>query len=86
VVRKHYQSQQRFDSSPIGQVELNLECRDEIIPVLVGLQFLYTNNGLRHKVVKLVADDLNEHSRRDIGRPGMDDWRDAARQWLEAVS
>ena len=74
MVRKHYQSQQRFDSSPIGQFELNLECRDEIIPVLVGLQFLYTNTKLRQKVVKLVAADLNEHSRRDIGRPGMDDW------------
>ena len=26
------------------------------------------------QVVKLVAEDLNEDSRRDIGRPGMDDW------------
>ena len=74
MVRKHYQSQQRFDSSPIAQVELNLGCRDEIIPVLAGLQFLYTNTKLRHKVVKLVAADLNEDSRRDVGRPGMDDW------------
>lgn len=74
MVRKHYQSQQRFDCSPIAQVELNLECRDEIIPVLAGLQFLYTNTKLRNKVVKLVAQDLNDDSRRDIGRPGMDDW------------
>ncbi|MGB7347780.1 MAG: ISNCY family transposase [Pirellulaceae bacterium] len=74
MVRKHYQSQQRFDCSPVAQVQLNLECRDEIIPILVGLQFLYTNNKLRHKAVKLVAADLNEDSRRDVGRPGMDDW------------
>ncbi len=32
MVRKHYQSQHRFDCSPIAQVELNLECRDEIVP------------------------------------------------------
>ena len=74
MVRKHYQSQHRFDCSPVGQVKLNLECRDEIIPILAGLQFLYTNNQLRHKAVKLVAADLNEDSRRDIGRSGMDDW------------
>lgn len=74
MVRKHYQSQHRFDCSPVAQVELNWECRDEIVPILAGLQFLYTNNQLRHKAVKLVAADLNEDSRRDIGRPGMDDW------------
>ena len=74
MVRKHYQRQHRFDSSPIASVELNLECRDEIIPVLLGLQYLYTNAKLRTKVVQLVASDLNEDSRRDVGRPGMDDW------------
>ena len=74
MVRKHYQSQHRFDASPIAEVELNLECRDEIVPILAALQFLYTNNQLRNKAVKLVAADLNEDSRRDVGRPGMDDW------------
>lgn len=74
MVRKHYQSQHRFDCSPVAQVELNLECRDEMVPILAGLQFLYTNNPLRHKAVKLVAADLNEDSRRNVGRPGMDDW------------
>jgi hypothetical protein len=54
-MRKHYQSQTRFDVSPIAQVPLNLECRDEIIPLLVGLQHIYTNQKLRNKVVKVVA-------------------------------
>jgi IS5 family transposase len=74
VVRKHYQRQQRFDSSPIANVQLNLECRDEIVPILFGLQHLYTDTKLRTKVVQLVASDINENSRRDVGRPGMDDW------------
>lgn len=72
VVRKHYQSQHRFDRSPISQVELNIECRDEITPILAGLQALYTNYKLRLKTVQLVAADLNEDSRRDVGRPVMD--------------
>lgn len=74
MVRKHYQQQGRFDNSPIANVSLNLECRDEIIPILLGLQHLYTDPKLRRKAVQLIAADLNEDSRRDIGRPGMDDW------------
>lgn len=73
-VRKSYERQHRFDCSPIAQVTLDLECRDEIIPVLAGLQYLYVNEKLRRKVVRLVASDLNADSRRDVGRPGMDDW------------
>lgn len=75
MVRQPYQSQHRFDCSPVAQVQLNLECRDEVIPVLAGLQHLYTDSKLRNKVVKLVGQDLNKESRRDIGRPGMDDWQ-----------
>lgn len=75
MVRKSYQPQYRFDSSPIANVPLNLECRDEIIPILLGLQYLYSNSELRLKAVRLIAGDLNEDSRRDIGRPGMDDWQ-----------
>lgn len=74
MVRKHYQQQCRFDNSPIANVPLNLGCRDEIIPILLGLQHLYSDAELRRKVVRLVAADLNENSRRDVGRPGMDDW------------
>ena len=74
MVRIHYQQQQRFDCSPIANVQLNLECRDEIIPILFGLQFLYTDPKLRRKVVQLVAADINDDTRRDVGRPGMDDW------------
>jgi len=74
VVRKHYPQQHRFDVSPIANVPLNLDCRDEIVPILLGLQHLYTDTKLRRKVVTLIAGDLNEDSRRDVGRPGMDDW------------
>lgn len=74
-MRKSYTKQYRFDSSPIAQVELNVECRDEIICVLLGLQHLYTNSALRTKVIQLVAADINEDSRSDIGRPGMDYWQ-----------
>jgi hypothetical protein len=74
-MRKHYDRQRRFDATPIGELMLNLNCRDEMIPILAGLQYVYTTASLRNKVVKLVAADINENTRRDIGRPGLDDWQ-----------
>jgi len=74
-MRKHYEKQRRFDSTPIAELMLNYECRDEVIPVLAGLQHIYTCSSLRNKLVRLVAQDINEDSRRDVGRPGLDDWQ-----------
>jgi IS5 family transposase len=74
-MRKHYEKQRRFDCTPIAELMLNYDCRDEMVPVLAGLQHVYTSSALRNKVVSLVAQDINEESRRDVGRPGLDDWQ-----------
>jgi transposase, IS5 family len=74
-MRQHYEQQRRFDSTPIGELALNFECRDEMIPILAGLKYIYTCGELRREVVELVAADINEESRRDVGRPGLDDWQ-----------
>lgn len=74
-MRKHYDFQRRFDCTPIGELTLNFGCRDEVIPVLAGLQHVYTCHSLRRKVVQLVAKDINQETRRDVGRPGLDDWQ-----------
>jgi transposase, IS5 family len=74
-MRQHYNRQRRFDCTPIGELVLNFDCRDEVIPILAGLQHVYTCHSLRNKVVRLVAEDINEESRRDVGRPGLDDWQ-----------
>ena len=74
-MRQQYERQRRFDCTEIAELTLNYECRDEMIPVLAGLQHLYTCNPLRNKVVKLVAEDINQDTRRDVGRRGLDDWQ-----------
>jgi hypothetical protein len=74
-MRQHYDTQRRFDSTPIGELMLNYDCRDEMIPVLAGLQHIYITAPLRNKIVKLVAKDINQDSRRDVGRRGLDDWQ-----------
>jgi IS5 family transposase len=74
-MRKPHSSQLRFDCQPIEQVTLNLGCRDEIVPVLAGLQYLYLQNELRDQVTQLIAEDVNQTTRVDIGREGLSYWQ-----------
>jgi len=73
-MRKGYSKQRRLDSVPIDQVELNLDCRDSIIPVLRSLQHVYSDSALTQKVLALISQDVNGNSRTDCGREGMDYW------------
>ena len=74
-MRKPYSKQRRFDCSPIAELSLNFDCRDEMIPILAALQHVYLDQRVRTKVTKLVAGDLNRDTRRDVGRSGLDDWQ-----------
>lgn len=75
MVRRAFEIQGRLGTNPISEVKLNLECRDEIIPILAGLQYIYSDCELRGKVISLVAGDINEFTSCDVGRPGMDHWQ-----------
>lgn len=74
-MRKAMCSQQRLDCAPIGHVKLNLECRDEIIPILRGLQHIYSQPDVRDDILRLVGGDVNRDTRDDCGRPGLDLWQ-----------
>ena len=41
-MRRTFDSQRRFDSQAALDVRLNLNCRDEIVPILKALQHIYT--------------------------------------------
>jgi len=66
--------EQRLDCLPIREVTLNLNCRDEIIPILRGLQHLYGNAPLRRELLTLVGKDVNQSTSRKRGRRGMNYW------------
>ena len=73
-MRKPFSTQTRLDCATIGEVQLNLKCRDEIVPILAGLRHIYSQGQLRDQILGLVAGDVNEHSRNDCGREGLDYW------------
>jgi IS5 family transposase len=64
----------RLDCLPIDKVKLNLECRDEIIPILRALQQFYGQAELCQPLLALVGKDVNGTSSRKHGRRGMNYW------------
>lgn len=73
-MRKAYSKQLRLDKLPIEKVQLNVNCRDSIIPVLRALQHVYCNRELTNHILQLIGRDINRNSRTDTGRQGMDYW------------
>jgi transposase, IS5 family len=64
----------RLDCLPISIVPLNLNCRDEIIPILRALQHLYGEDSSRRELLRLVGKDVNKNTSRKLGRRGMNYW------------
>lgn len=59
-MRIAYTSQVRLDSVPIEKVELNLNCRDSIVPVLKAFQQIYHNKSVTDRILKLIGNDVSK--------------------------
>jgi hypothetical protein len=74
-MRKAFSQQRRLDCRTVLDVQLNHQCRDEIILILRALQHIYSQPELRGRILDLIAKDVNKGSRRDCGRVGMNYWQ-----------
>jgi hypothetical protein len=74
-MRKPFDPQGRLDCSTVADVRLNLNCRDEIVPILKALQHIYSQPQLRDEILSAVEQDVNGASDRRRGRKGMDYWQ-----------
>jgi IS5 family transposase len=74
AMRLAFQEQPRLDCPPVTAVPLNLNCRDEIIPILRALQYVYEQAPLRDEVLERIGKDVNPDSRPDRGREGLSYW------------
>ena len=74
-MRKAFSSQLRLDCQTIEELQLNLNCRDEIIPILEGLKHVFGQSELRDALIDLVAADITGSKRDDTGRIGFDYWQ-----------
>ena len=74
-MRKTFSKQARFDCRQVTDVKLNLNCRDEIVPILFALQRVYCDDEIREKIFKHISKDVNAEARSDCGRRGLDYWQ-----------
>jgi len=74
-MRKAFDQQKRLDCQPVLDVRLNLNCRDEIVPILKALQHIYSQPKLQDDILRAIARDVNHTSSRKRGRKGMDYWQ-----------
>jgi hypothetical protein len=74
-MRISHQPQLQLDVTPIAEIKLDIECRDRMIPILCGLQHLYTQPGWRKQALKLVATDVLGDVDPDQGREGLTLWQ-----------
>ncbi len=74
-MRQDFSRQLQLDCVPISEVQLNLNCRDEMIPILRGIQHIYSQPHVREVILKLIASDVNANSREDRGRRGFSYWQ-----------
>jgi transposase, IS5 family len=74
TMRKAFDRQRRLDCPPVTEVLLNLNCRNETIPILRALQHIYSRPELRTPILQAIARDVNGKSSARRGRPGLSYW------------
>jgi hypothetical protein len=73
-MRKVIDLQMEFWETDIADIELDLESRDEIPKLLMGLQYIYRTRSIRKRVFKILKRIVPKKSH-ETGRPGMNLWK-----------
>lgn len=73
-MRKAFDRQRRLDCPSVSNVPLNLDCRNETIPILRALQHIYNTPKVRDSILGAIARDVNGQSSAKHGRPGLSYW------------
>ena len=73
-MRKVIDLQMEFWKTDIANIEFDLESRDEIPKLLLGLQYIYRTLRIRRKVFGVLKQIVPKKSH-ETGRPGMDLWK-----------
>jgi IS5 family transposase len=73
-MRKVIDLQMEFWKKDIANIEFDLQSRDEIPKLLMGLQYIYRTTTIREKVFEILKQIVPKESQ-ETGRPGMDLWK-----------
>ncbi len=73
-MRKVINLQMEFWKKDIANIEFDLQSRDEIPKLLMGLQHIYRTTAIREKVFNVLRQIVPKKNH-ETGRPGMDLWK-----------
>ena len=74
AMRQHFDSQPPFQIIPIERIVLPAHSRDQLPPLLAGLQWIWLHPALRAQIFQLL-ERVVLAGKKDTGRPGMDLWQ-----------
>jgi transposase, IS5 family len=74
-MRKVIEEQMKLGEIDISQIKFDLQSRDEIPKLLMGLQYIYTTPELRDMVFDMLTGLTPPHVDPETGRSGMDYWK-----------
>ena len=67
--------QLQLGGTPIENIKIDLKSRDDIPPLLFGLQYIHTHVELRDKVFEILEQKIKPDTDNNNGRPGMELWK-----------
>ncbi len=74
-MRKTVDHQLTFGETDISQITFDLKSRDDIPPLLKGLQYIYTQKETRKEIFQILEKEVAPNTNKRNGRPGMDLWK-----------
>ena len=74
-MRKVKNEQMQFGEVDISQIGFDLQSRDEIPKLLLGLQYIYCDPDLREQVFETLEELIPSGVDPNNGRPGMELWK-----------
>jgi hypothetical protein len=74
-MRKVIENQLKIGQVDISNIEIDINCRDEIPQLLMGLRAIYSDRKQRNEVFKILKGIVPENVDASNGRPGMNLWK-----------
>ena len=75
AMRKLIENQLKIGQVDISNIQIDINCRDEIPQLLLGLQEIYKDKEVRDQVFEILENIVPENVDANNGRPGMDLWK-----------
>jgi len=74
-MRKTHDPQLKLGQVNINDIQIDLNDRDELPQLLIGLQAINVNSDIRDAIFKILIDTFGKQTNLKKGRPGMDLWK-----------